>query len=165
MSADTPRRDDDDVTDADLEALFGRPLEVPSDASALDDLPPYAPAPHLDMSKDPDRYDPAADTARDAAPTTHLDMSQDPDRYDPSRDAGLGAPLVTGPLDMSQDPDRYDPRADAGAAGSGQTLSELLGGSAAQDEERDSFVWLAGLLAVAAFLGLVALFFSSVQPG
>jgi len=39
-------------------------------------------------------------------PRTHLDMSQDPDRYDPSRDTAV---VPTGPLDMSQDPDRYRP--------------------------------------------------------
>jgi hypothetical protein len=35
-----------------------------------------------------------------------LDMSQDPDRYDPVRDA---AAVSSEPLDMSQDPDRYRP--------------------------------------------------------
>ena len=58
----------------------------------------------LDMSKDPDRYEPAAPpTASTAGP---LDMSKDPDRYDPARD-----------------PDRLE----APAAKGGPTLPGLLG--------------------------------------
>ena len=170
MTGDTPRSRDDDARETSLEALLAGPVEVPSDASALDDLPPYGapapgPRPHLDMSQDPDRYDPVRDAAgppapAPSAPTGPLDMSQDPDRYDAARDTGYDAPTPgpVGPLDMSRDPDRFD-------AGSGQTLSDLLGPGAGQEDERDSFTWLVGLFAVAAFLGLVALFFSSVEPG
>ena len=41
------------------------------------------------------------------SPLHGLDMSQDPDRYDPAREEPV--PDVPRPLDMSQDPDRYLP--------------------------------------------------------
>jgi hypothetical protein len=84
-------------------------------------------------------------------PSGPLDMSQDPDRFDPARDAA--AP--TGPLDMSQDPDRYRP------PGQGQTLTDLLG-EGAQEDQRDNGQWALGLLAVIAFLALASWFFGSV---
>ena len=110
--------------------------------------PVPTPRTHLDMSQDPDRYDPT----RDAVATGPLDMSQDPDRYDPSRDV---APLQGRPLDMSQDPDRYVP------PGQGQTLTELLG-EGAHEDERDNYQWAIGLVSVFLFIALVSWFFTSV---
>ncbi|HWG93475.1 MAG TPA: hypothetical protein VNU66_04515 [Mycobacteriales bacterium] len=60
-------------------------------------------------AQDPRSPEPVDDTSIVpglGGPTGPLDMSQDPDRYDPARDTGPAGP--TGPLDMSQDPDRYD---------------------------------------------------------
>jgi hypothetical protein len=88
-----------------------------------------------------------------------LDMSKDPDRFDPDRADQLDPvyqPTVVGPLDMAQDPDRM-PR-----PGEGQSLTDLIGKQAAQEDERDNYEWAIGLLAVLTFLGLVAFFFSEV---
>jgi hypothetical protein len=101
----------------------------------------------LDMSKDPDRFDPT----RPAVPPGPLDMSQDPDRVDPT--ASLS---VVGPLDPARDPDRM-PR-----AGEGQSLTDLVGKRGAQEEERDNYTWALGLLGVLAFLALVAFLFGEV---
>lgn len=84
-------------------------------------------------------------------PSGPLDMSQDPDRYDPVRDAT--APVA--PVDMAQDPDRFRP------PGQGQTLTDLLG-EGAHEDERDNFQWAIGLLSVLAFIALVAWLFGSV---
>jgi hypothetical protein len=122
-----------------------------TDDGPVDDVtivPGLGPSGPLDMSQDPDRFDPARDAA---APTGPLDMSQDPDRFDPARDAA--AP--TGPLDRSLDPDRYRP------PGQGQTLTDLLG-EGAQEDQRDNGQWALGLLAVIAFLALASWFFGSV---
>jgi len=90
--------------------------------------------------------------------TGPLDMSEAPDRYDP---AALPTASAAGPLDMSKDPDRYDPaqdpdRLDAAAAKGGRTLPGLLG-EGAQEQERESYAWAFGLVAVLAFLLLVTL--------
>jgi len=90
--------------------------------------------------------------------TGPLDMSKDLDRYDP---AALPTASAAGPLDMSKDPDRYDPardpdRLDAPAAKGGPTLPGLLG-EGAQEQERESYAWAFGLVAVLAFLLLVTL--------
>ncbi len=90
--------------------------------------------------------------------TGPLDMSKAPDRYDP---AALPTASAAGPLDMSKDPDRYDPaqdpdRLDAAAAKGGPTLPGLLG-EGAQEQERESYAWAFGLAAVLAFLLLVTL--------
>ncbi len=90
--------------------------------------------------------------------TGPLDMSKDPDRYDPAAPPTASA---AGPLDMSKDPDRYDPardpdRLDAPAAKGGPTLPGLLG-EGAQEQERESYAWAFGLLAVLVFLLLVTL--------
>ncbi len=107
----------------------------------------------LDMSKDPDRYDP--DREQPVAPTGPLDMSKDPDRYDPALDP-IEQPVVVGPLDLSKDPDRMP------KPGSGQSLTDLIGKDRSYEEDRDSYEWIFGLLAVLAFLALVAFFFNSV---
>ena len=103
----------------------------------------------LDMSQDPDRYDPSAA----AGPTGPLDMSQDPDRFDPALDP-VQQPVVVGPLDLSRDPDRMP--------GQGQSLTDLIGKDRSYEEDRDGYEWIFGLLAVLAFLAIVAFFFSSV---
>lgn len=115
--------------------------------TAPDQVP--TPRTHLDMSQDPDRYDPS----RDTLPTGPLDMSQDPDRYDPTRDAApVAAPRR---LDPARDPDRYRP------PGQGQTLTDLLG-EGAHEDTRNNYEWAVGLLSVVAFLALVSWFFTSV---
>lgn len=82
--------------------------------------------------------------------TQPLDPAGDPDRFDPTRDAEPAAAL-----DPGLDPDRYDPAAD--------TLPGLLG-VGPQEDERDTWTWLVGLLGVLAFLGLVALVMSRLTP-
>lgn len=124
-------------------------LSIVPGLAAADPVP--TPRTHLDVSQDPDRYDPSRDTA--GAPTGPLDMSQDPDRYDPSRDTAPVAPA--GRLDPARDPDRYRP------PGQGQTLTDLLG-EGAHEEKRDNYQWALGLLGVLAFLALVSWFFTSV---
>ena len=108
---------------------------------------PYPADGRLDMSKDPDRFDP---TASPYPADGRLDMSKDPARFDPSADITA----VGGPLDRSLDPDRYRP------PGQGQTLTDLLG-EGAQEDTRDNLSWAYGLLSVIAFLALVSWFFSS----
>ncbi len=91
----------------------------------------------------------------------------DPDRPDgPPRTAP-----PAGPLDMSKEPDRYENTADARppplgrTGGAAPSLTDLIGRQAAQEEDRDGYVWIFGLLATLAFLGLVALVFSRLSPG
>lgn len=87
-----------------------------------------------------------------------LDLSKDPDRFDPDRDPAddLRDPTVPGgPLDRSLDPDRYRP------PGQGQTLTDLLG-EGAHEDERNNLEWLYGLIGIVAFLALVSWFFGSV---
>jgi hypothetical protein len=84
-----------------------------------------------------------------------LDPALDPDRYDPAREAAAGP---SGPLEPALDPDRYRPPA---PPGQGQTLTDLLGPGAREDE-RDGYQWAFGLLGVVAFLALVAWLFTSV---
>jgi hypothetical protein len=83
--------------------------------------------------------------------TSPLDMSKDPDRYDPAAQAAPADGPV-GPLDPALDPDRYRPATDKG----GPTLPGLLG-EGSQEQERESYAWALGLLAVLAFLLLVSL--------
>ncbi|MCW2608477.1 MAG: hypothetical protein JWO60_3170 [Frankiales bacterium] len=71
-----------------------------------------------------------------------LDLSRDPDRF--VADAPLAAVAAPRRLDPSQHPDRVD-----------RTLTEMLG-EGAQEDSRDTYVWLAGLLAMLVFLALVA---------
>lgn len=64
-------------------------------------------------------------------------------------------------------PGPRDPAADDRAAAAGRTdltLPELLGKAAVQEEERSALVWLAGLVAVLLFLGLIALVVSRLSP-
>ena len=104
----------------------------------------------LDMSKDPDRFDPTQSTV-----TGPLDMSKDPDRFDP-----VQQPVVVGPLDLSKDPDRMP--VVSREPGEGQSLTDLLGKDRSYEEDRDGYEWIAGLLAVLAFLAVVAFLFNNV---
>ncbi len=93
-----------------------------------------------------------------------LDMSQDPDRFDP--DAGFDpaehprivepAPELLRGLDPDHDPDRFLP------PGQGQSLPELLGKAGTYEGDRDGYQWVFGLLGVLAFLALVAFLFGNV---
>ena len=105
----------------------------------------------LDMSQDPDRYDPTRST-----PVGPLDMSQDPDRFDAATFDPAQQPTVVGPLDLSRDPDRM-PR-----PGEGQSLTDLLGKDRSFEENRDGYEWVAGLVAVVAFLALITFIFNVV---
>ena len=90
-----------------------------------------------------------------------LDPSQDPDRYRPEQaETRSVSPDPARGLDMSQDPDRYRPEEDP----TGKSLTELIGKERSFEEERNPYLWLAGLLAVFAFLGLVSLLFATLSP-
>ena len=118
------------------------------------------------MTTEPDR--PAVPGLEPADGRTRaLDLSQDPDRYDPARDSGpvfepADHPRVVEPvahpraLDPRHDPDRYLP------PGQGQSLPELLGEAGTHEGDRDNYQWALGLLGVFVFLGLVAFLFSNV---
>lgn len=100
----------------------------------------------LDMSQDPDRYRP------DAEPLVPgLDPAGDPDRYRPDE-----VPELPRGLDPAHDPDRFRP------PGQGQSLTDLLGKEGAQEEARDGWEWVYGLVTVLAFLALVSWIFGSV---
>lgn len=103
--------------------------------------------------------------------TRPLDLSQDPDRYDPSRDDSdrrghvfdpdahprvVEAPESPRGLDPRKDPDRFLP------PGQGQSLPELLGEAGTHEGERDNWQWAFGLVGVFLFLALVAFLFSNV---
>lgn len=90
--------------------------------------------------------------------TRPLDLSQDPDRFDPDahpRIVDLPPEHPRG-LDPRNDPDRYLP------PGQGQSLTDLLGKDATHEGDRDGYQWIAGLIGVFLFLALVAFLFSSV---
>ena len=93
---------------------------------------------------------------REALPTGPMDLSQDPDRFENAHLDPVEQPVVVGPLDLSQDPDRMP------KPGSGQSLTDLIGKERSYEEDRDGYEWIVGLLAVLAFLALVAFFFNSV---
>ena len=101
---------------------------------------------------------PRTGPALGAQRTGPLDMSKDPDRFDPNASFDPTASLsVVGPLDPARDPDRM-PR-----AGEGQSLTDLMGGRArAHEDERDNYAWAYGLIGVLVFLGLVAYLFGEV---
>ena len=93
------------------------------------------------------------------APTGPLDMSKDPDRYDPDREStpepAYDPAAIGGPLDMSLDPDRFHP------PGQGQTLTDLLG-EGAHEDKRDNAQWAWGLISIVGFLLLVSFLFGTV---
>ena len=86
-----------------------------------------------------------------------LDMSQDPDRFDPdAHPRMIEVPESPRGLDRSKDPDRFLP------PGQGQSLPELLGEAGTHEGERDGYQWAFGLIGVFLFLALVAWLFSEV---
>ena len=130
----------------------------PADATGR---PEGAAAPDNDPSIVPGLADPVP-TPRTGPPiggqrTGPLDMSKDPDRFDPtsSFDPTASASVV-GPLDPARDPDRM-PR-----PGEGQSLTDLVGKARAHEDERDNYAWAYGLIGVLIFLGLVAYLFGEV---
>ena len=144
-------RDEGDVPQEDPSIVPGLadPVPAPRGDGSRDPGPGLRRVRPLDMSKDPDRFDAAM-------PTGPLDLSQDPDRFENGHPDPVEQPVVVGPLDLSQDPDRM-PR-----PGSGQSLTDLIGKDRSYEEDRDGYEWIVGLLAVLAFLALVAFFFNSV---
>ena len=109
--------------------------------------------------------------------TSPLDPANDPDRYDPARESA--APQ--GPVDWALDPDRYDPAMDAPptddaskhkrppllrgrTGGRRSTLPELIGKDASFQDTPSPYMWVAGLIGVVAFLLLVAFIFSNLSP-
>lgn len=133
------------------------PSIVPGLGPVPQPRPASPPAGRLDPALDPDRYDASRDTA---VPTGRLDPALDPDRYDPARDTADGhfdalPTTPSGRLDPARAPHRYQP------PGQGQSLKDLLGDGAHEDE-RDNYQWAIGLLAVVAFIALVSFLFGSV---
>lgn len=107
----------------------------------------------LDPAGDPDRYDPARDTA--AAPDGPLDWAFDPDRYDPTRDEAAADPpakLERPPLVLGR------------TGGRRSTLPELIGKDASFQDLPSPYTWILGLLGTVAFLLLVAFVFSHLSP-
>jgi hypothetical protein len=103
--------------------------------------------------------------------STPLDPANDPDRYDPSRESA-----ADGPLDWALDPDRYDPERDeppklerpplvlGRTGGRRSTLPELIGKEASFQDSPSPYIWVLGLVGVAAFLLLFAFVFSHLSP-
>jgi hypothetical protein len=108
--------------------------------------------------------------------TQPLDPANDPDRYDPTR-----ADNLPGPLDWALDPDRYDPARDdpdegeapeperpplllGRTGGRRSTLPELIGKEASFQDSPSPYIWVLGLLGIAAFLLLFAFVFSHLSP-
>jgi hypothetical protein len=104
--------------------------------------------------------------------STPLDPANDPDRYDPTRESA--AP--EGPLDWALDPDRYDPERDeppkverpplvlGRTGGRRSTLPELIGKEASFQDSPSPYIWVLGLVGIAAFLLLFAFVFSHLSP-
>jgi hypothetical protein len=104
--------------------------------------------------------------------STPLDPANDPDRYDPARETAA----AEGPLDWALDPDRYDPERDEApklerpplvlgrTGGRRSTLPELIGKEASFQDSPSPYIWALGLVGVAAFLLLFAFVFSHLSP-
>src|SRR4051812_22180123 len=100
-----------------------------------------------------------------------LDPANDPDRYDPARTSE-----PAGPLDWALDPDRYDPSRDdppteerpplllGRTGGRRSTLPELIGKEASFEDSPSPYIWVLGLIGVAAFLLAFAFVFSHLSP-
>jgi hypothetical protein len=107
----------------------------------------------LDRSQDPDRYDPDRDDPNPDDPNRDDGPVFDPEEHPRVVEPAAQAP---GRLDPAQDPDRFLP------PGQGQSLTDLLGKAGTHEGDRDGYQWIAGLLAVIAFLALVTFLFSTV---
>jgi hypothetical protein len=110
---------------------------------------PNAPRRGLDPALDPDRYD--ATRVEPAAPAGRLDPALDPDRYDPATDPHRPAPEPRQPLVLGR------------TGGTRQTLPDLLA-EGSFDDKPSPYMFLLGLLGIAAFLGLVAFVFTHISP-
>jgi hypothetical protein len=102
-----------------------------------------------------------------AGPERGLDPAEDPDRFVPDEEPMRSvSPDPARGLDMSKDPDRYDPEVHdvPPTDPSGKSLTELIGKERSFEEERNPYLWLAGLVAVFTFLGLVSLLFANLSP-
>jgi len=98
--------------------------------------------------------------------TAPLDPAGDPDRFDPAR-----SDQPDGPLDWALDPDRYDPAQDlqpplpmGRVGGRRSTLPELIGKEASFQDSPSPYIWVLGLVGIAAFLLLFAFVFSHLSP-
>jgi hypothetical protein len=90
------------------------------------------------------------------------------------RDPDVGPP--DGPLDWALDPDRYQPDKDETAEGDRPplvlgrtggrraTLPELIGKEASFQDSPSPYIWILGLIGIAAFLLLFAFVFSHLSP-
>ena len=108
--------------------------------------------------------------------TTPLDPANDPDRYDPDRDDPASDDAPSGPLDWALDPDRYDPDLDEPAkperpplvlgrtGGRRSTLPELIGKESSFQDSPSPYIWVLGLIGIAAFLLLFAFVFAHLSP-
>lgn len=114
---------------------------------------PPAPRPDRASSDDPSPVPGLEPTGR-AVP---LDVSRDPDRFDPA-----AVREVPRDLDPDQDIDRFSVARQARGQGQGQSLPDLLGTAGTHEGERDGYEWAFGLLLVLAFLGAVAFLFNNV---
>ncbi len=135
------------TTDPDRPAVPG--LE-PADGDPVERAPAFDPQEH------PRLIEPAGEADAARPRSRRLGAADDPDRFDPDRFDPDAAPELPTALDPAYDPDRYRP------PGQGQTLTDLLGKSGSQEGDRDGYQWVAGLIGVFLFLGLVAFLFNSV---
>jgi hypothetical protein len=90
------------------------------------------------------------------------------------RDPDIGPP--DGPLDWALDPDRYRPETEekgeqeppplvlGRTGGRRSTLPELIGKEASFQDSPSPYIWILGLIGIAAFLLLVAFVFSHLSP-
>jgi hypothetical protein len=69
--------------------------------------------------------------------------------------------LPTGP---ANDPDRYDPARDPDTDGRRSTLPELIGKEASFQDSPSPYIWVLGLIGIAAFLLVFAFVFSHLSP-
>jgi hypothetical protein len=97
--------------------------------------------------------------------------ANDPDRYDPSRDEAARPETSEGPLDPALDPDRFDPTKEerpplvlGRTGGPRSTLPELIGKDASFQDSPSPYIWVLGLIGIAAFLLVFAFVFSHLGP-
>jgi hypothetical protein len=88
--------------------------------------------------------------------TTPLDPAGDPDRYDPTQDG-------TAEVEPEVEPER-PPLLLGRTGGRRSTLPELIGKEASFQDSPSPYVWVLGLIGIAAFLLLFAFVFSHLSP-